>query len=80
MSVKKRAEMRVPKLRAMLEGETSLRLKPHLWGRMERRKRHQAALKRAEYVVKYGARKRSAPKRGFARLASDTPDPADFED
>lgn len=51
-SVKKRAEMRIPKLKAMLKSETSLRLKPVLWGTMERRKRLEAALQRAEYVVK----------------------------
>jgi len=48
MSVKQRAERRIPQLKAMLESETSLRLKRHLWGRMERRKRHEAALERAE--------------------------------
>jgi hypothetical protein len=64
----------------MLDRADSARLKPVLWGRMERRSRIEAALKRCEFVVKYGARKRSAPKRGFARLASATPDPADFED
>lgn len=80
LSVRQRAERRIPKLRAMLESKESLRLKPGLWGTMERRKRHEAALKRCEFIVKYGAPKRSAPKRGFARLASVTPDPADFED
>ena len=65
----------------MLESKQSLRLKPStLWGTMARRKRLEAALKRCEFVVKYGERKRSAPKRGFAKLASGTPDPADFED
>lgn len=81
MSVRQRAERRIPQLRGMLESKTPLRLKPStLWGTMERRSRLEAALKRAEFVVKYGNRKRSAPKRGFARLASGTPDPADFED
>ena len=81
MSVRQRAERRIPQLRAMLASKTQLRLKPStLWGTMERRKRLEAALKRCEFVVKYRARKRSAPKRGFARLASETPDPADFED
>jgi hypothetical protein len=46
-----RAEHRIPKLRAMLESAESLRLKPHLWGKMERRKRHEAALARAEFIV-----------------------------
>ena len=51
ISAKRQAEMRIPKLKAMLESETSLRLKPVLWGTMERRKRLEAALRRAEYIV-----------------------------
>ena len=51
MSVRRRAEHRIPKLRAMLESKESLRLKPVLWGTMERRKRHEAALARAEFIV-----------------------------
>jgi hypothetical protein len=51
MSVKQRAEHRIPKLRAMLESESSLRLKPHLRGTMEHRSRLKAALARAEYIV-----------------------------
>jgi hypothetical protein len=36
----------------MLESKESLRLKPGLlWDTMERRKRHEAALARAEYIV-----------------------------
>ena len=35
----------------MLESKESLRLKPVLWGTMERRKRHEAALRRAEFIV-----------------------------
>jgi hypothetical protein len=50
-SPRRRAEMRIPKLRAKLESETSLRLKPHLWGTMEKRKRHEAALARCESIV-----------------------------
>jgi hypothetical protein len=50
MSVQQRAEHRIPKLRAMLESESSLRLKPHLWGKLERRSRLKAALARAEYI------------------------------
>jgi hypothetical protein len=50
-SAKRRAEMRIPKLKAMLESEVSLRLKPLLWGKLERRKRLEAALQRAEYIV-----------------------------
>jgi hypothetical protein len=45
------AEMRIPKLKAKLESETSLRLKPVLWGTMERRKRYEAALARCEHIV-----------------------------
>ena len=51
MSVRQRAEHRIPKLRAMLESTESLRLKPHLWGTMERRKRLEAALRRCEFIV-----------------------------
>jgi hypothetical protein len=54
MSVRQRAEHRIPKLRAMLESKESLRLKPVLWGTMERRKRHEAALARAEFIVGRG--------------------------
>jgi hypothetical protein len=43
--------MRIPKLKAMLESETSLRLKPVLWGKMERRKQHEATLARCEHIV-----------------------------
>jgi hypothetical protein len=57
MSVRQRAEHRIPKLRAMLESETSLRLKPVLWGTMERRKRLEAALRRAEYIVSRSSRR-----------------------
>jgi hypothetical protein len=51
MSVRQRAEHRIPKLRAMLKSEVSLRLKPHLWGKMERRTRLEAALRRCELIV-----------------------------
>ena len=50
--VQGRAELRVQRLRAMLESTESLRLKPHLWGTMERRKRLELALRRAEYVAR----------------------------
>jgi hypothetical protein len=46
-----RAEHRIPKLRAKLESEVSLRLKPHLLGTMEKRKRLEAALRRCEFIV-----------------------------
>jgi hypothetical protein len=50
--VRRRAEMRIPKLRAMLESPTPLRLKPVLlWSRLERRSRLKAALARAEYLL-----------------------------
>jgi hypothetical protein len=46
-----RAENRIPHLRALLETDVSLRLKPVLWGKMERRKRLEAALARCEFIV-----------------------------
>ena len=45
---------------------------------MERRSRIEAALKRAEFVAKYGGQRN--PKRGFAKLAAHTEDPADEAD
>jgi hypothetical protein len=46
MTPRRRAERRIPRLRAMLESPTSLRLKPStLWGKMERRSRMEAALR-----------------------------------
>jgi hypothetical protein len=51
MSVRQRAERRIQKLSAMLKSAQSLRLKPHLWGKMERRSRLEEALRRAEYVA-----------------------------
>ena len=53
MSIRQRAEHRIPKLRAKLESAESLRLKPHLWGTMERRSRLEAALRRAELIVRH---------------------------
>jgi hypothetical protein len=53
-----RAEHRILKLKAVLESERSLRLKPHLWGKMERRKRLEAALARCEFIVNQGRRYR----------------------
>jgi hypothetical protein len=47
----KRAAMRIPKLKAKLESKTSLRVKPMLWGTMERRKRLEATLARCEHIV-----------------------------
>ena len=51
LGVRQRAERRIVKLRTMLESKESLRLKPVLWGKMERRKRHEAALRRCEFIV-----------------------------
>jgi len=53
VSPKRRAEFRIPKLRAMLESETPLRLKPQQlrYSKLARRKRLTASLRRAEYVV-----------------------------
>jgi hypothetical protein len=53
MSVRQRAEHRIPKLRAMLQSEQPLRLKPQRWGKMERRSRLEAALRQAELLVGY---------------------------
>jgi hypothetical protein len=69
-SVKRRAEMRIPKLKAMLESEVSLRLKPRLWGTMERRKRHEAALQRAEYIVNRSEFKRQVKEAGDVAVHS----------
>ena len=41
-----------------LKAPVSLRLKPVLWGKMERRKRLEAALARCEYIVSRGRRYR----------------------
>jgi hypothetical protein len=49
--LRRRAELRIPRLRAMRESPVSLRLKPVLWGKMERRKRLEAALRRCEFIV-----------------------------
>ena len=84
LSVKQRAERRIPKLRAMLESAECLRLKPHLWGTMEKRARHAAALQRAEFIVARSGHPRKtktivdpaaeldfvAPKRPWPRLKS----------
>jgi hypothetical protein len=58
-----RAELRIPKLRAMLERTESARLKPILWGTMERRKRYEAALARCEYIVKRADLRRFGPRK-----------------
>ena len=52
MSVRQRAILQIPKLRAMLESDKPLRLKPStLWGKMERRKRLEARLRESEFRV-----------------------------
>jgi hypothetical protein len=54
MGVRQRAEHRIPKLRAMLDSPVPLRLRPHLlWSKIERRKRLEAALRKAELLVGY---------------------------
>jgi hypothetical protein len=63
MSPRQRAEHRIPKLRAMLESPVPLRLKPILWGTMERRKRLEARLREAEFRA---AQVRSPRKKGAA--------------
>jgi hypothetical protein len=57
MSVRQRAEHRIPKLRAMLESETALRLKPStLWSKMGRSSRLEAALRECEFRVAKASR------------------------
>jgi hypothetical protein len=52
LSPRQRAERSIPKLRAMLESETPLLLKPStLWGTMARRKRVEARLRECEFRV-----------------------------
>jgi hypothetical protein len=52
VGLSKRAALRIPKLIAMLESKESLRLKPVLYGTMERRARHEAALQRNLMILK----------------------------
>jgi hypothetical protein len=49
MSVRQRAAVRAPELRARLSSDKSERLKPHLWGTLERRSHFEAALRQAEF-------------------------------
>ena len=53
MGLRQRAEHRIPTLKALLQSEQSLRVKPHLWGTMERRVRLEAALRKAQLLVGY---------------------------
>jgi hypothetical protein len=62
MSPKQRALHRIPKLRAKLESAESLRLKPHLWGKLERRSRLEMALARNEFILSQGRRYRDVLK------------------
>jgi hypothetical protein len=49
----KRAAMRIPKLRAMLDSDKPLRRKPStVRGKMERRKQHEASLQRCLLLVR----------------------------
>jgi hypothetical protein len=54
LSRKQRAERSISRLRAMLDRADSARLKPVLWGTMERRKRHEARLRECEFRVVHG--------------------------
>jgi hypothetical protein len=58
LSVKRRAALRAPELIERLGRVESERLKPHLWGTMERRKRFEAKLARAEFIASQGPRYR----------------------
>ena len=61
--MKRRAELSVSRLRAILESKESLRLKPStLWGKMERRSRYEAALREAEFRVAQGGIMRARAK------------------
>jgi hypothetical protein len=60
-----------------LESPTSLRLKPStLWGKMERRSRMEAALRKAEFRVAQGGITRA---RAEAERVEDPCDEADFK-
>jgi hypothetical protein len=62
LSVRQRAAVRAPELIGRLGSIELERLKPHLWGTMERRKRHEAALARAEFILSKGQRYRDVLK------------------
>jgi hypothetical protein len=72
MSPRQRAERRITQIKAMLESKESLRLKPVLWGKMERRSRLEAALRRCEFIVARG--------RGYSRKAAAIVDPCEEPD
>ena len=71
MGLRGRAEHRIRQLRPMLETPVSLRLKPHLWGTMERRSRLEAALRRCEFIV---------AQHGVPRKVAGTIDPCEEPD
>jgi hypothetical protein len=54
MSVRRRAEERALSLAGRLEGKGPARLKPRLGRTLDRRKRFEAVLARAKYVVAEG--------------------------
>jgi hypothetical protein len=68
MSRRQRAEHSILRLKGVLESPVSLRLKPVLWGTMERRSRYEAALHEAEF---------RAAQRGRPRKAAAISDPCD---
>ena len=70
-SLRGRAELRVPKLKGMLESKQSLRLKPVLRGTMERRSRLEVALRRCEFIV---------AQRGYPRKTKPIVDPCEEPD
>jgi hypothetical protein len=73
----RRAELRIPKSRAMLESKEPLRLKPStLWGTMEKRSRHEAALRKAEFRLAQGGIRGAGAK---AERVEDPCDEADFK-
>jgi hypothetical protein len=62
LSVKQRAEVMAPRLIARLGSDKSERLKPVLWGKLERRSRHETALARNEFILSQGRRYRDVLK------------------
>lgn len=57
LSVKQRAEVMALRLAARLGSSEPERLKPHSWGTMERRKRFEARLARAEFIISRKSRR-----------------------
>jgi hypothetical protein len=76
MSPRRRAERSIPRLKAVLETETSLRQKPVLRGKMERRSHYEAALREAEFRVAQSGIVRAKAK---ADRVEDPCDEADFK-